>query len=77
MSDIIDFTGITKLDIDPEQMLKATLKEGLDGVVIMGYKNGEEYFASSYADSHATNYLIDRCKLKLLTEIHEQDIGNE
>jgi hypothetical protein len=63
---IILFTGITKLDLPPDYVLEAA-KGKLEGFAIIGYTlDGEEYFASTYADGGTVNWLLDRCKLKLL-----------
>lgn len=66
MGKIIPFKGITQLDINPDQILENN-KGKLEGVVIIGYsKDGEEYFASSYADGGIVLWLLERCKTKLL-----------
>ena len=73
MSKVIPFTGITKLDMPPDQILEAA-KGKLEGVVILAYDaDGEEYFASSYADGGTVNWLLDRCKKKLLSAV--EDLG--
>ena len=63
---VVDFNGITKLDLDPERVLaKAAGK--LQSVVIIGEtKDGDEYFASSVADGGSVLWMIERAKLKLL-----------
>lgn len=67
MEKVIPFTGITKLDMPPDYILEAA-KGKLEGVIIIGYDaDGEEYFASSYADGGTVNWLLDRCKGKLLS----------
>ncbi len=71
MSKVIPFTGITKLDLDPDTVLQIN-KGQLEGVVIMGWdKNGKEYFASSYADGGTVLWLVERLKKALL------EIGGE
>ena len=66
MSNVIPFGGVTKLDIDPELVLSAAA-EKLEGVVLLGYdKDGEEYFASSYADGGVVLWLMERLKKRLL-----------
>ena len=66
MSNIIPFNGITRLDLDPDRVLENT-KGKLDGVILIGYdKQGEEYFASSYADGGDVLWLLERMKLRLL-----------
>jgi len=66
MSNVIEFDGPTKLDIDPDKVLKNAIGK-LEGVVIAGYdKDGEEYFCSSYADGGTALWLIKRLEMKLL-----------
>lgn len=66
MTSIIQFTGITRLDLDPDQVLENN-KGKLKGVVILGYDNeGQEYFASTYADGGDVLWLLERLKLRLL-----------
>ena len=63
---IIPFTGITKLDIQPDEVLKAAMGK-LEGLVILGYdKEENEYFASTYADGGDVLWLLERCKKMLL-----------
>lgn len=67
MDDIILFPGITRLDIPADRVLRAAM-DVLEGVVVLGYDaDGEEYFASSYADGGDVIWLLERCK-KLLLE---------
>lgn len=62
---ILPFTGITRLDLQPDQILEQAIGQ-LDGVVIIGFdKNGEFYGASSYADGGDALWLLELCKLKL------------
>ncbi len=71
MAKVIPFKGITKLDLDPDTILENN-KGKLEGVVIMGWdKNGNEYFASSYADGGTVLWLVERLKKALL------EIGGE
>lgn len=63
---VIDFTGVSKLDLNPDRVLEAAIG-GLESVVVIGYTNdGKEYFATSIADGGTANWLLDRCKMKLL-----------
>lgn len=63
---IINYTGITRLNIDPDRILDSA-KGQLEGVVILGYtRDGDEYFASSYADGGTALWLLERCKAALL-----------
>ena len=66
MSKVIPFTGITKLDLPPDAILESAIGQ-LEGVAIMGWTpDGEEYFASSYADGGTVLWLLERMKLRLL-----------
>lgn len=65
MADILNFTGITKLDIPVEQV-RDNLPL-LEGMVIVGFTTeGEEYFASTYADGGDVLWLLERAKKRLL-----------
>ena len=68
MSKVIPFTGITRLDLPPDQILEAAVGK-LEGVVIMGWDtDGKEYFASSYGDGGTVIWLAERMK-KMLLEV--------
>ena len=68
MSKVIAFTGITRLDMPPDQVLEAAIGK-LEGVVIIGWtKDGKEYFASTYSDGGTVLWLTERMK-KLLLEV--------
>lgn len=63
---IIPFTGISKLDLDPDMILENN-KGALEGVVILGFdRDGQEVFASSYADGGTVLWLLERCKQRLM-----------
>lgn len=65
---MITFSGITKLDVPPDRVLDGA-KGKLEGVVVMGFDvDGNEYFASSYADGATVLWLAERMK-KMLLEI--------
>jgi hypothetical protein len=69
MSNVILFNGITKLDLNPDLVLESA-KGTLQGFVIVGYdKDGQEYFASTYADGGDVLWLLERMKLKLLEQV--------
>lgn len=66
MGNVVNLHCVTKLDMPPDRILEEAIGK-LDGVVIMGFdKDGEEFFASSYADGGQVLWLIERSKLKLL-----------
>lgn len=55
----------TRLDVPVNQVLDNA--KHLEGVVIMGYdKDGEYYFASSYADGGTVMWLLEKLKQRLL-----------
>jgi hypothetical protein len=66
MGKIIPFTGISRLDLDPDQILDRAKGE-LEGVVIIGFdKEGIFYGASSYADGGTALWLLELCKQRLM-----------
>ena len=68
MGDVIQFSGITKLDLDPDTVLENTKGE-LEGFVIAGWdKDGNEYFSSTYADGGTVLWLIERLKKRVLAD---------
>lgn len=69
---VIHLNRITDMDMNTDQILQAAKEVGLDGIVIIGYdKDGEEYFASSYADGGLILWLMGRAKLRLLRMVDE------
>ncbi len=63
---VIPFSGITRLDIDPDLVLKGAVGK-LECVVIVGMgKDGQEYFAASVADGADALWYLERSKKKLL-----------
>lgn len=71
MTDVVEFPGVTKLDLDPDRVLGAAVGE-LSSAIVIGYtKDGEEYFASSISNGPETLWLLERMKLKLLQIVEE------
>jgi hypothetical protein len=65
-ADIVNFPGISYLDLPPDRILEGASGK-LDRVVVIGYTaDGQEYFASSIADGGEVVWLMERMKLKLL-----------
>lgn len=63
---VFDFTGITKLDMDPDRILEKA-KGKLQGVIVIGFDNeGEFYGATSYADGGNAIWLLELCKKRIL-----------
>ena len=73
MSNVIKFTGETLLDLDPDDILEEA--EGkLEKVMILGYtEEGEEYFASSFADGMTAVWLLERFKHLLINIVDDED----
>ncbi len=66
MAKVIPTGGVTKLDLPVDTVLEAA-KDSLEGVVLMGYdKEGEYYFASTYADGGEVLWLLENLKKQLL-----------
>ncbi len=66
---VVEWGGITRLDLPPERVLGKALDGKLTSVVILGHtEDGAEYFASSLADAGDVLWLLERCK-KLLLEV--------
>jgi len=63
---VIPLGMVTRLDLPPDQVLLGA-KGNLDGLVLIGYdKDGELYFASTYADGGDVLWLLEKCKQALL-----------
>lgn len=68
MTNIINLPVITKLDLDADKTLE-NLAGKLSGFVLAGYdKDGNEFFSSTYADGGDVIWLLERCKLVVLTQ---------
>jgi len=66
---VVEFGGITKLDLDPDRLLQKAMGR-LSEVVIIGFdKDGGEYFAASKADAGDTLYHLDRARHRLMKTI--------
>jgi hypothetical protein len=67
MGEVVNLPCITTLNLPPERVLEGALKADLAGVVVLGYtKDGEPYFASTYADGGDVMWLMELCKRMLL-----------
>lgn len=64
---VVNFPGITKLDIPPERILEGALEKGLQAAVVVGYDaDGNLYFSSSYADGAEVVWLFELAKRRLM-----------
>lgn len=74
LANVIGIPTITTNDMDPAMVLARALESNLKGVVVVGYdEDGDEYFASSYADAGNAAWLLDRAKYQLLKITDEFD----
>ena len=65
MSDIVEFTGTTLLDIDPKKVLDGA--KHLENVMVLGYdKDGILYMASSSSDVAEKVLMLEMAKLQFL-----------
>lgn len=70
MGDVVNFTGITSLDIPADRVLQAAIDEGLESVIVVGYtKDGNEFFASSIAGGPDCLWLMARFQKRLLEAV--------
>lgn len=69
MAEVLDFPGITTLDLDPDRMLARAAGELATVIIIGETKDGEEYFASSVASGPEVLWALERAKLKLLRTV--------
>lgn len=69
---ILPFTGITRLDLPPDQILERAMGQ-LKGVLVIGYdKDDGFYAASSYADGGTALWLLELCKVRLMQAGEDQ-----
>ena len=68
-NNIVRFTGLTKLDLDPDTILTNAVGE-LKEVLILGTdKEGHQYFASSSGDAKTMLWHLETAKFMLLENI--------
>ena len=66
MGEIIELDVVTRLNLDPERVLRNASGK-LESVTIIGTtKDGEEYFSSSLASGPDVLWDLERAKMKLL-----------
>ena len=66
-NNVIPIGCVTRLDLPVDQVLEGAKGMSLEGVVILGYlENGDQYFASTYADGGNVLWLLEMCKKQLL-----------
>lgn len=66
MTNVVQFTGLTTLDINPDGVLESAVGK-LDQVWVIGIgKDGEDYIASSTSNTKDFLMLIETVKFKLM-----------
>lgn len=66
MSNVVEFGGVTRLDIPADRILAAAQDTALTDVLVIGYRDdGSFYFASSVADGGDALWLLELAKRRL------------
>jgi hypothetical protein len=77
-AEVLPFTGVTSLDMDPMVILDAAKDAGMTEVVICGFDaDGNEYFAASVADAGGVGFHLDRAKWNLMRQVDRMIEGEE
>lgn len=64
---VVHLDTLTSLDVPADRILANAAAADLEGCVVLGWtKDGQEYFAASFADGADVVWLLERCKLLLL-----------
>ena len=66
MAKVVNFGGITKLDLDPDRILEAAKGQMLQVVICGLDKEGMRYFASSQADGGEVLWHLERARHALM-----------
>lgn len=67
MGEVVEFDGVTRLDLDPKKTIEQALEVDLDGIVMIGRTSeGKLYFASSIADGGDVLWLMKIAEKALL-----------
>ena len=69
MGDILQFSGITKVEVSTTEMLEAAMKWEMTKCVVVGInEDGELCFGGSFSDISLINLLLDRAKQCVLSD---------
>lgn len=73
-NNIVPFTGLTTVDLPPDQILEGAL-EKLKEVVVLGVEidTGSLYVAGNSGSLADVNWLIDQCKTLILNSSDEEE----
>ena len=65
MGEVVSFRGVSKHDLDPDQVLENNKGE-FKHLVVLGYNHDDEFiFASTVADGGDVVWMLELAKLKL------------
>jgi len=67
MTNVVPFTGLTKLDLNPDSILENAVGNLTDVVVLGTDKDGNEYFACSSGDSAVVLWHLEAAKAVLIS----------
>ncbi len=70
MGEVVNLGIQTKCDVPSQNVLKGALESKIDGAVVIGYLDGEIYFAASSADGTEVLWLLEQAK-RLLFANHD------
>lgn len=63
---VLNFPGLTTLDISPVKVLETAAAQNLDAVLVLGNAGTELFAAGSTSDVAAVLLMVERFKQKLL-----------
>lgn len=77
MNEVINFPGITRLDLDPDDVLAGAVGK-LSEVVVIGFdQDGNDFFASSNADATQVHWCLARAQWRLMRMCDELEEGDD
>jgi hypothetical protein len=76
-NNVVRFTGLTKLDLEPDAILTAALGSLTEVVIIGTTKDGNQYFATSSADGKNILWLLETARFMLMDNIFSGDYDDE
>lgn len=68
-NNIVRFTGLTKLDLEPDTILQKAIGELKEVLIIGTTKDGNQYLASSSADAKNMIWHIETAKFMIMESI--------
>ena len=69
---VVDFPGITRLDLPPNKVMANAMKAGLESAIIIGEnEDGDLIFFLSQADAADALWLLEKAKKALLDGVLE------